>query len=330
MAAIDAAGARTVLGVDAAGADNSTPVTIAPGSFSYATLSGQALTLHAINAATDLVGIVPPANLGTGSGGATKFLREDGTWQTVAGGGGGGGDALTTDPLSQFAATTSDQLRGVISDETGTGALVFASSPTFVTPLLGTPAGGTLTNCTGLPAAGVVGLTTVATDVIFDAAGDLVVGTGANTAARLAIGATGNILRSNGTTAAWSALAAADIAISDAGSHFTGVDVEAALQELGAGGLRALTYYFGAAGTYLIANGPATAYSIFLTSSDTGTLRIYDNTEASGPDVLGSTVTAPGAGVPIPIGTAPTYGAANTGLYLVVVGANAGYVTWSA
>jgi len=44
---------------------------------------------------------------------------------------GGGGDALTGNPLSQFAATTSAQLAGVISDETGTGALVFAQNPVF-------------------------------------------------------------------------------------------------------------------------------------------------------------------------------------------------------
>lgn len=49
----------------------------------------------------------------------------------------GGGDALTTNPLSQFASTTSLQLAGVISDETGSGALVFATSPTLVTPVLG-------------------------------------------------------------------------------------------------------------------------------------------------------------------------------------------------
>lgn len=48
-----------------------------------------------------------------------------------------GGDALTTNPLSQFAATTSLQLKGAISDETGSGALVFATSPTLVTPALG-------------------------------------------------------------------------------------------------------------------------------------------------------------------------------------------------
>jgi len=59
------------------------------------------------------------------------------------------GDALTASPLSQFAATTSAQLRGVISDETGTGAAVFANSPSFVTPVLGTPSSGSLTSCTG-------------------------------------------------------------------------------------------------------------------------------------------------------------------------------------
>ena len=67
--------------------------------------------------------------------------------------------------LAAHAATTSTQLRGVISDETGTGSLVFATSPTLVTPALGTPASGVLTNATGLPiATGVSGLgTNVAT-----------------------------------------------------------------------------------------------------------------------------------------------------------------------
>jgi hypothetical protein len=73
--------------------------------------------------------------------------------------------AVTGSGLNQFAATTSAQLAGVISDETGSGSLVFATSPTLVTPLLGTPTSGTLTNCTGLPiGTGVSGLgTNVAT-----------------------------------------------------------------------------------------------------------------------------------------------------------------------
>ena len=41
------------------------------------------------------------------------------------------------------------------------------------------------------------GVTTVATDVIFDAKGDLPVGTAADTAAKLTVGANGTILRAN-------------------------------------------------------------------------------------------------------------------------------------
>ena len=51
-------------------------------------------------------------------------------------------------PITGLASGSSSNLAGVISDETGSGSLVFATSPTLVTPALGTPASGTLTNCT--------------------------------------------------------------------------------------------------------------------------------------------------------------------------------------
>lgn len=52
--------------------------------------------------------------------------------------------ALTADKLSAFAATSSSELAGVISDETGTGALVFANTPTLVTPNIGAATGTSL------------------------------------------------------------------------------------------------------------------------------------------------------------------------------------------
>ena len=54
--------------------------------------------------------------------------------------------------IATFLATPSSaNLAAALTDETGTGANVFANSPTLVTPALGTPSSATLTNATGLP-----------------------------------------------------------------------------------------------------------------------------------------------------------------------------------
>ena len=62
----NAATARTNLGVDAAGTDNSTDVTLA-GTPDYITISGQEITRNAIDLAADVTGTLPVANGGTGA-----------------------------------------------------------------------------------------------------------------------------------------------------------------------------------------------------------------------------------------------------------------------
>ena len=61
----------------------------------------------------------------------------------------GGTVAYVANKLSVFAATTSAELAGVISDETGTGVLVFSNSPTLVSPTLGAALATSITATSG-------------------------------------------------------------------------------------------------------------------------------------------------------------------------------------
>jgi len=61
--------------------------------------------------------------------------------------------ANLTGPITSVGNATS------VASQTGTGStFVMNTSPTLITPLLGTPTSGNLVNCTGLPVGGVTDL----------------------------------------------------------------------------------------------------------------------------------------------------------------------------
>ena len=89
---------------------------------------------------------------------------------------------LGTGVATFLATPSSANLAAAVTDETGSGALVFATSPTLVTPALGTPSAAVLTNATGLPiSTGVSGL-----------------GTGVATALGVNVGSAGAFVTFNG------------------------------------------------------------------------------------------------------------------------------------
>jgi hypothetical protein len=76
------------------------------------------------------------------------------------------GAITSTGNATLLGSFSSANLAGALTDETGTGSAVFATSPTLVTPALGTPASGVVTNLTGTASIninGTVGATTAST-----------------------------------------------------------------------------------------------------------------------------------------------------------------------
>ena len=109
------------------------------------------LTL-ALNGASAIFGGV--TSLAAGTATVIRFYQPTNSWYQI------NAETVYAAGIQTFLAVPSSaNLRAAMTDETGTGLLVFNTSPTLVTPILGTPTSGTLTACTGLPiSTGVSGL----------------------------------------------------------------------------------------------------------------------------------------------------------------------------
>jgi hypothetical protein len=111
-----------------------------------------------------------------------------------------------------------------VGTSTGSGNNVLSTSPTLVTPVLGTPTSVTLTNGTGLPlTTGVTGTLPVGnggTGATTLTANNVLLGNGTSALQVVAPGSSGNVLTSNGTTWASSTPAAGFSASAD--NTFTG------------------------------------------------------------------------------------------------------------
>lgn len=152
-----------------------------------------------------------------------------------------------------------------VGTSTGSGSNVLSTSPTLVTPILGTPTSGTLTNATGLPlTTGVTGTLPVGnggTGSSTLTANNVLLGNGTSALQVVAPGSSGNLLTSNGTT--WQSTTPATAFSTSANNSFTGTQ----------------TFTGSSSATAIVLNDAAEVVTVSATAA-TGTIN-YDITTQS-------------------------------------------------
>jgi hypothetical protein len=186
ISAVGSAGGVTTVSGGTTGLTPNTPsagdvvlsgtLNVANGGTGLTTLTAANNTIYSTSSSAFTVGTLPVAAGGTGAttltannvvlGNGTSaplfvapgtngnVLSSNGTtWVSTAPGGAGNltGAVTSVGLATSLGSFTSANLATALTDETGTGANVFATSPTLVSPILGTPTSGVMTNVTGLP-----------------------------------------------------------------------------------------------------------------------------------------------------------------------------------
>lgn len=185
---------------------------VSNGGTGLSTLTAANRALYSTSSSALTAGTLPVAAGGTGATTLTGYVKGSGTSAFTA---------ASTVPTSDLTGTLAVANGGTgVTTSTGSGSNVLSTSPTLVTPILGTPTSGTLTNCTGYTTAnlsGSIGLTTQVTGTLPVANGgtgaatltanNVLLGNGTSALQAVAPGTSGNVLTSNGTT--WTSAAPA-------------------------------------------------------------------------------------------------------------------------
>ena len=247
----------------------------------------------ALNGASAIYGAVTA--LGAGCAAVYRFYQPTNSWYNI-----NAESVLAAGIAAWLTNPTSANLRAAMTDETGTGVLVFNNTPTLITPILGTPTSGTLTSCTGLPVTtGISGLgTNVAAFLATPSSANLAAaltdetGTGANVFANTptlvtpVIGAaTGTSLTATGViastgTAGVGYATGAGGAVTQATSRTTGVTLDKTSGAI----------------TLFSAAGSATAATFTVTNSTVAATDVIILNQKSGTDLYDLMVTAVAAG----------------------------------
>jgi hypothetical protein len=207
----------------------------------------------ALNGATALYGGV--SFLGAGTATAIRFYQPTNSWYQI------NADAVYGANVQAFLAVPSSaNLRAAMTDETGTGVLVFATSPTLTTPTLTTP---TITNPT--VSTGTFTSPTLVTPAIGVATGTSLTATG--------------VVASTGTAGVGYATGAGG-AVTQATSRTTGVTLDKTTGAI----------------TLFSAAGSATAATFTVTNSTVAATDVIILNQKSGTDLYDLMVTAVAAG----------------------------------
>ena len=158
---------------------------------------------------TNSSGGISIALSGASSGTVTSVAVSGGTTGLTTSGG-----PITAAGTITLAGTLAVANGGTgVTTSTGSGNNVLSTSPTLVTPILGTPTSGTLTNATGLPlttgVTGTLAATNGGTGLTTYATGDIVYASATNTLSTLVAGTNGFVLKLAGGVPTWQSASAA-------------------------------------------------------------------------------------------------------------------------